>query len=125
MVKYGSDSYVFDKRLPSERQTCDGAYKSLILLHEPTDKIRSRKHKRSAREGVNAHAVAEDIHYESGCKTDKELPQLIHLSGQYEQRQDVDTRINHPHKVEVVDQQNLQQIHYYKADYLFKPNHVR
>ena len=85
MVKYGSDSYVFDKRLPSERQTCDGAYKSLILLHEPTDKIRSREHKRSAREGVNAHAVAEDIHYESCRKANEKLPKFVQFSRQYQQ----------------------------------------
>ena len=77
MVKYGSDSYVFDKRLPSERQTCDGAYKSLILLHEPTDKIRSREHKRSAREGVNAHAVTEYVHYETCSKTKQKLPKFV------------------------------------------------
>ena len=124
MVKYGSDSYVFDKRLPSERQTCDGAYKSLILLHEPTDKIRSREHKRSAREGVNTHAVAEDIHYESCRKTDKKLPEFIHLSRQCQQRQNIDTWVNHPHKMEVVDQQDLQYINYCKANDMFYPNHA-
>ena len=124
MMTYGSESYVFDIRLPSERLTGDGTYETLILLHEPTDEVRAREHERSAREGVNTHAVAEVIHYESGCKTDKELPQLIHLSGQYEQRQDVDTRINHPHKVEVVDQQDLQYINYCKANDMFYPNHA-
>ena len=124
MMTYGSESYVFDIRLPPERLTGDGTYETLILLHEPTDEIRAREHERSAREGVNTHAVAEDIHYESCRKTDKELPNFIHLSRQCQQRQNIDTWVNHPHKMEVVDQQDLQYINYCKANDMFYPNHA-
>ena len=119
MVTDSEECYILHKGLPPERIGRNGSYKSFVFLHQPTDKVRTGKHHRRAGDGMYAHAVAENIHYEASRKANEQLPEFINLCREREQRKDIDTRVNYPHEMEVVNQQYLQQEDCYKAYDMF------